>query len=263
MTDTAKANDSAPKLRPQIGCLCLLGIPIFFLMMMAGIGTGLVDLGFSLLFGWIAFLSHIIPRISWDGGAIAAGILFTGLLLLLGHGFLSWLSQSIAIARGTTFCWPWKWTWCGLMAIGLCFLVGMAVTGAAHQIGWIASSKESLFESRSRKIEQHSQMHRIRGVAVEALQHTNTVDGLRDEMTRLYMDLERPSSRLPATLQSFHLLMLVDSNATVQGILILPRDPETQRTFGGEYLGLDKGGPMRGNELMRFIKANNSHLVSF
>jgi hypothetical protein len=266
MSDAAPEETTSPAPRRPSGCcltLGLLAIPIFFLMMMAGIGQGLVDLSFSLLFGWIAFLRDTVPRISWDWGAIAAGTLFTGLLLILGHSFLSWLGRGIASARGTTFRWPWKWTWCGLGGIALCLLVGMAVAGAAHQIGWIAGRQESLFESRPLKLAHYAQMHEVRRIAVECLKRTNSVEGLRQQMPTLFQDPERRSWRLPATLQSFQLLLLVGSNAAVQGILILPRDPETQRKFGGEYVGQASGGPLKAEALRQFIESNQTNLVAF
>src|SRR5689334_12963767 len=129
------------------GCLvlALVGLPLFFFLMMAGIGIGLLDLTITLLFGWISFIRDVWPRISWNPGSIFTGILCSALIFGLGHWFLDWLSRGIASARGKSLRWPMKWTACGLGAIALCFLIGMAVAGAAHQIGWIAQSEESLY----------------------------------------------------------------------------------------------------------------------
>src|SRR5580765_7346559 len=141
MSSTEESSTPSAPQRSRLGCLVVfLAIPLFFLMMMAGIGTGLVDLGVTLLFGWIRFLSDTWPRISWNAGAIWTTCLCVGLVLLLGHWFLVWLCRSVASTRGKPFSWPWKWTWCGLVGIALCFLVGMAIAGAVHQLGWIAES---------------------------------------------------------------------------------------------------------------------------
>src|SRR6185369_14493171 len=96
------------------------------------------------------FLHDTWPRISWDSGAILTATFCVGLVAVLGHSFLEWLCRGIAAARGKTFLWPWKWTACGLVGIGLSFLVGMTIAGAAHQIGWIAESEETPFQDKYR-----------------------------------------------------------------------------------------------------------------
>jgi hypothetical protein len=53
-----------------LGCLLTgLGLAFFFLLMMSGIGTGLIELGWALLFGWTGFISRVIPKITWNWGA--------------------------------------------------------------------------------------------------------------------------------------------------------------------------------------------------
>src|SRR6059058_4638886 len=104
MRSTDEAPTRSKFLSIRWGCLLpLVIVPFFFLLMMAGIGTGLLDLSISLLFGWINFLGDIWPRIAWNWSAICFGILCVCLILVLGQWFLNWLSRSIAIARGKRF----------------------------------------------------------------------------------------------------------------------------------------------------------------
>ena len=267
MSDAKESSETPPTRRSRVGCLglgCVVFVPIFFLLMMAGIGTGLVDLGFTVLFGWISFLADTLPRISWDWGAIGAGVLCTGLIFFLGHRFLSWLSRYIATARGTAFSWPWRWTWCGLIGIALFFLVGMAVAGVAHQIGWIANSEAPLFEDRILgKMGPYVAVSSVKYFAQQCLAGTNEVSALRTELTTKLKEPENRSRWLPSGLQSLHLLMLVGSDAKVEGILIFPRDAEAQRKFGGEYVQRNDNRHVPANELRRFIETNESKLVAF
>src|SRR5438445_13431226 len=97
MSNTEESSTPSASRPSRFGCLAaLLVIPLFFLLMMAGIGTGLIDLGITLMFGWITFLGDTWPRISWNWGAIWTAILCVGLVLSLGHRFLDGLCRSIA-----------------------------------------------------------------------------------------------------------------------------------------------------------------------
>ena len=100
----------------------------------------------ALATGWFSFLQRTVPRLTWNWDLIGLAILSAAIILFIGHKLLSGLSKNIAAARGTQWRWPWKWTWSSLVALLLLFLVGMAVGGTAHQIGWLISSPEPLFE---------------------------------------------------------------------------------------------------------------------
>ena len=93
-----------------------------------------------LVAGWITYLAQVGPRIavSWEGVGLLAVCL--ALATAVGHGFCRWLWQ------GTGHEGPWRprWTISGLAVIVLMFAAGMAVTGVAHQAGWLIRSPESL-----------------------------------------------------------------------------------------------------------------------
>jgi len=265
MSNSEESSTRSASRPTRLGCvLGLLAIPLFFFLLMAGVGTGLVDLGVTVLFGWIKFAADTWPRISWNWSAIWTGILCVGVVLLLGHWFLNGLCRSIASAQGKTFSWPWKWTWCGLTGVGLCFLVGMAVAGAAHQIGWIAESEETLFEDKYRVLHERSRVRHVCYVIAGCLNATNTVESLRtDIVAEFERETEgRHSSQWP-DLQSLHLLLLTGSDAKVEGVLVFPRDAEARLRFGGEYQGQADRQTMRFDELMKFIRTNEARLVAF
>ncbi len=241
----------------------MLAVPVFFLLMMAGIGMGLIDLGVSVLFGWIKFLADVWPRISWNWGAIWTAFLCLGLALLLSHWFLDWLCRGIASARGKTFSWPWKWTVCGSVGIGLCFLVGMAVAGAVHQIGWIAGSEEPLFQDRYRRSAHYMEIQNACYVIERCLKSTSTVESLRADVATTIEAREGRYSVQEPNLQSLHLLMLVASDAKVEGVLVFPRNVDARSTFGGAYQGQAGRQTIPPNDLMKFIGTNENRLVAF
>jgi hypothetical protein len=246
---------------PRFGCLvaALVGFPIFFLMMMAGIGIGLLDLTITTLFGWISFIRDIWPRISWNWGSILTGILCSALILFLGHSLLAWLSHGIAAARGKPFRWPMKWTVCGLGAIALCFLIGMAVAGAAHQIGWIAESDEPLYEERPRAIAHYREVRDMGYMVAGCLGGTNTVQSLR----ACVRDAVKDSSFHHPNIESVHLLMLVNSNAQVEGVIVFPRSTEARQRWGGEFQTHTNDEHLSASELSAFVENNVANLIAF
>jgi hypothetical protein len=250
---------------PSLGCLLavLVGFPLFFLLMMAGIGIGLLDLTITLLFGWISFIRDVWPRISWNWGSIFSGILCSAIIFGLGHWFLDWLSRGIATAKGKSFRWPWRWTACGLGAIALCFLIGMAVAGAAHQIGWIAQSDEPLYEQMPRNFEHYREVNHMGYMLTECLSGTDTVQSFRVRVGNKMEEMRRIGSYYHPDFQSVHLLMLVNSNAQVEGVLVFPRNTEARQKWGGEYDTHINEQHFNPDVLSAFIESNAPNLIAF
>jgi len=249
---------------PSLGCLvaALIGFPLFLFLMMAGIGIRLLDLTITLLFGWISFIRDVWPRISWNWGSIFTGILCSALIFGLGHWFLDWLSRAIASARGKSFRRPWKWTAAALFAIALCFLIGMAVAGTAHQIGWIAQSDEPLYEETPRNFEHYREAHAIKYMLADCLRDTNTVQGFRVRVRDTMKEMWGRSSYHP-NLESLHLLMLVNSNAQVEGVLVFPRNTEGWQKWGGDFDTYSNDEQLNPESLSAFIESNAANLIAF
>ena len=113
-------------------------------------GFGLpIDFAIAMGLGWIWYLARTLPQVNvaWPGVA-TAGIC---LVLFLGgsHLFLGWLYQGIRsfsseAAAQSQRKWNWRWTGSLAAVIVLMFVAGMSVTGIAHQVGWLLTSKEAL-----------------------------------------------------------------------------------------------------------------------
>jgi hypothetical protein len=126
--------------------------------------------------GWIAFLTRVIPTMSWSpGGLFSALVWGTGCVWGL-HRFAWWFVSEWRAGTGETPPqgreWSWRWTSAGLGLIITAFAAGIAMTGIAHQTLWLATSPEPLldlpqFVSRTMSKNHLKQM----GLAV-----TNVVD---------------------------------------------------------------------------------------
>lgn len=124
------------------GGLALVGVCIWGMAHPSG------EIGIDLLFGWIAFLARVVPRLEvrWDG----ITILLVGLIALvaMGHGFLRWLyraSAEKADAAAPPREWRLRWTLVLVGFLVLMFVAGITVTGVTHQIAWLFRSPEPWF----------------------------------------------------------------------------------------------------------------------
>jgi hypothetical protein len=100
-------------------------------------------------------------------------------------------------------------------------------------------------------------------VLAECLSATNTVQSLRACIQdNIKVRWERSSYHFP-NFESVHLLMLVNSNAQVEGVLVFPRDKEARQRWGGEYATHANDEPLRDDMLSSFIEANEASLVAF
>ena len=256
----SSAKDSPATPRTRFGCLGLVCLAGLFLLIPEFVIPPF-QLGIILLFGWIRFIHDVWPKITWQWGSIFTGISCAFLILFLGHQFLNWLSRSIATARGKDFRWPWKWTACGLGAITLCFLIGMAIAGAAHQIGWIAQTEESLYESDFQKFAPYHQMSDMSRVLGQWLNDTQTVTSFRTNICAYVNETQRISPGL-LKLESFHILILADSAGTVESVLIFPRDAQSRKKLGGELVTSSNSRQINSANLMFFVETNSARLQS-
>lgn len=123
------------------GVLALIFVACFFLLLFGG--EWAVQLPITIAFGWVFYLIKTLPKVSVNWGAVLLFILTVGLAGGLGHGFCRWLW------KGTGHEEPWRrrWTASGLAIVLVMFAAGMAVTGIAHQTGWLIRSPEPLTHS--------------------------------------------------------------------------------------------------------------------
>lgn len=218
------------------GCLAWLGITFVVIFLLSlGIGTGWIETLFTLLFGWVAFLNRTGERIHWNFDLIGMGLLCTVIGLVVAHWLFKGLVRAAGEARGKSWRWPVKWTCCGAGILGLVFLVGMAVGGIVHQIGWIHSNPEPLMEQKGRNWAVTSDM-RMLALAFRMASsdnETNNLAAIRQDMWNpAYGYLGTPQRALEI-MQGYHFLLILDQHQTAQGYLIFPRNPALAQKMGG------------------------------
>jgi hypothetical protein len=122
-----------------------IGIPLTLLALLLLAGWPFHAL-FLLAVGWVSYLARSLPKVTIDPAGVFLLALCVVLAGGLGHGLCRWLW------KGTGHEAPWRprWTIAGLATILLMFAAGMAVTGVAHQTGWLLRSPEPLLSSTGR-----------------------------------------------------------------------------------------------------------------
>ena len=252
-------NAPVTDLRRVFGCLLKIGLILFLVYFVFGalLGSfGLMDVGISFVFGWISFLNRTAPQISWNWDLVAMSLLCCGLILGLAHGLLKWLVKAIGSARNQSWVWPWRWTYCGLIALALFFLVGMSAGGAAHQIGWIAASDEPWYEGKSRFGRLRSEMTNLEYNFMAMLEKPMPVGAFRREV--------RETFAKPDMLESFHILLVPTNGTNVTGVIIFPRDPQMREKVGGSCVGqTEEYGQVSARELPDVLKQFQTNLVAF
>jgi hypothetical protein len=82
-----------------------------------------------LAFGWVDFLSRVLPQVTFDGPAIATGVTVVVLLLAGIHGLGVWFRPGGG--------WRLRWSLAFVAALVLMFSSGLAVVGLLRLIGWM------------------------------------------------------------------------------------------------------------------------------
>jgi hypothetical protein len=211
--------------------------------------------------GWLKFVSRTLPRISWNADLIVTAVLCCVVILGLAHGFLRWITKSIASARGKNWTWPWKWTWCGLLGIFVLFLIGMSVGGAVHQVGWMASTQESWFERKSGSSSINDMRQLDSAFQQAMLEFTNNLAEVRRQLKNPDNGYIRRYSGEPPMFQRYNFLLIMDDNNGFAGEIIFPRNysrnPHAQLMYlfdSSLFLPIDK--------LPELIKKHQEHLLA-
>jgi hypothetical protein len=127
------------------------------------------EMNLHLVIGWLLFLHRVLPRITADPTSLAVGlgasVLFAGGLQLAGRW---WMGR-----RAKPGVWKVRWTLTVMALVVLLFGSGIAVVGIAHQVGWIASSREPLMGPALKFRPGHSEDNlKWLGISVLNLQDT-------------------------------------------------------------------------------------------
>lgn len=105
-----------------------------------------VEFALFVAFGWLFFLGRVVPgaTVGWAGVATALACL-AGFAAGL-HAFLAWLVRATGPAEGPPRRWRPRWTGTAVAVVVLMFVAGLATVGATHQVGWLLTSEQPLFE---------------------------------------------------------------------------------------------------------------------
>tara|TARA_R110002073_G_scaffold60209_9_gene151220 strand:+ start:427 stop:1386 length:960 start_codon:yes stop_codon:yes gene_type:complete len=131
------------------GAACLAGaVAVVVLASLLLVPTDLLN---SLLTGWLFFIGRVAPQVQFHSGGVAVFAVSFAISVACAHYLLSWgISQANAKRPAHALIqWRLKSSIAIVILCMLLFIVGIATTGIAHQIGWLVTSPEPIFISKT------------------------------------------------------------------------------------------------------------------
>lgn len=118
------------------------GIVFLLLVFFAAGPWFLVEIPFTLAFGWILFLRDHVARLELNPLRVMEATGCIAVLGVGGHYFARWLHRQMAPAAAH----PWRagWTVAGVSAVLLLFVAGVATIGISHQTAWLFTDPRPL-----------------------------------------------------------------------------------------------------------------------
>jgi hypothetical protein len=265
MSDTGSGEDRRDGtfvLRILVWGTVLLILFFLFICVVTAFGFRTTEIAFTIAFGWLGFLERTLPRITWNWDLVGMAIVCIAALVVLAQVFLSWLVKSVAASRGKIAQWRWRWTSCGMLGIAIFFAVGMAVGGTAHQLGWIISSNEPLYEQKPRGSNTVQEMRELELGLRMVLLDANELEVIR-KAVREDASLTEPRrlSRKPL-IETYHVLFLVEPEDLVTGVVIFPRDVERRSKVGGYFSSENNQQNLSAIQLQEFIQRHDKQLIA-
>lgn len=99
------------------------------------------QLTLSVVFGWIVFLYHTLPRMTVDGPSVFVG--FAALLLFTGGVHAAGRAWRRSAAEGPR--WKLRWSLTVVAGVFLLFASGISLVAIVHQTGWLLTSPEPYY----------------------------------------------------------------------------------------------------------------------
>ena len=173
--------------------------------------------------------------------------------------------KNIAAARNSTWRWRWKWTWCGLSALFVLFLIGMAVGGAIHQIGWIAANPEPLMQRKGGIVRILGIMEMKKLADACQLAFMGTTKNVRDARREMWDSrstvFDQPALA-PSLMQTYHVLLIMEGEDKVAGYIIFPRENQRRSFLGAEYSFEEITDHIEAQKLPNLLQKHQGRLVA-
>jgi len=207
-----------------------------FLLVTGGAVSGTREILATLAFGWLQFPRRTLPHISWNWDLVGMSLVATALILILSNWLFGRFTRTFNVAQTKEWKWEWRWTFCVFASVMLLFLVGMAVGGAAHQIGWLASSRQPWLERKGWRAEAINEMRQLDGAFQQALlESSEDLERTRRELHDPHCKyLERQAGEIPM-IQKYHFLLILNGTNQVVGAILFPRNLEPRQSSDGLY----------------------------
>ena len=190
-----------------------------------------------LSFGWLDFLQRTLPDVTVNWSAIGMVVLCSLVIVVCTQWFFRWLHK--AIVQENSQPWRWRWTLALFASLWLTFGIVIGASGAVRHIKWLVESDEPIYR-------QGINPSDFRFAAMEL---NGLLQGVEWEPARLQtylMSRSRRGGPLGAW-DKYHYIILTAGSKHVASVVILPRDPEMQRSFGfvvssepGERISIDQ-----------------------
>lgn len=246
--------------------LVVVGLILFVLAFLLdpfllGVPFQLLD---PLAIGWWRFLGRTVPAIHWNWDLLAMGMVCLVLVLLGSQWFLKWLCRGSeplrkALALQT---WPWKWTYCGLAAMAVLFLVGMSVGGIVHQLGWLAAEPTPMIEAKRYASEDINNLRQLEGAFQQAaLETKGDIGAMRPLIWGNPESYFRPGMSAKYH-DGYHVLAIVGPDGKLAGSLIFPRDLKRRARAGCHYSFGSESALENEQRLLELLKRHQPDLVS-
>lgn len=206
----------------------------------------LVQVPVLLAVGWVGFLAHVLPEVTFRWGAIAETVAVGAVLGVGSHLFLRRLWREWQAGKEEARPWPARWSVSLLAFIVLLFCATMATVGIGHHVGWLASGRAPVVESSWRFLRE---MREPSELCERALMLSKS--GVKaEQVARALLSGEGTWDRA----ERLYVIPWHEPGGEV-AFLVFPRDPAVRERSGGLRCrsGREQDEPVAAAELSRFL----------
>jgi hypothetical protein len=199
-----------------------------------------LQVGITLLTGWVGFLARTLPKVTVNWSGIGMGVLCSAILVGALHTFCKWFARA---RHGG------EWKWASTLAIfgltGALFVATMGITGVVHQIAWLAASDEKWTRRRG---EDYLSLRQYSFMVENALEQNNwnTEYGQRNYLGEI--------GAHPRYSPEIFQVVYFPGEAAVTNAVIFHRDPAIRERVGFCTVNRAEGNVQRPwNEITQYV----------